>query len=518
MELGRIWIFIFIYQSFCFNLQTSESKNNHVQIPMNVTGSLVNNADEYGENFGDFSNNLDQKEGKEDLHRQLIGYGTSPPTQPKRPPLIVVEVGTPIGGNVGNPIMVTEDDMMESLTYSLTSHFYNEFFELKSPPVLKIEEGLEVPATSGSEANWMWGMSRTGGVILVDTETKSLIGIYEPPITSYKGGRVAVDSKGNAWVTYGSSSNSFMFKIGLKTRNQCEDRNENGEINTSDGVTTMAWAGYTPSDECISNLILLDNFPRLYSISLVDDDWAIIGNSSIRTDIAAYGTHTVTKLVELKTEVVIPLFSGCGGKSSIIVDGILWSAGIGGVARYELGSPTSTQECFLTDDSTVIFEGITSDGNGDIYTVSPDSLTKLNDAGVVTTIGLFGDLEGVATEDYIDEISICDYGSSKWYLLRKSDFSTVKSVDVYRCRATEIDYDGTVWVGPQRTNAGLSYYVPSGGSLVETTMKYTFQDLTAVNYEYPTIEKVFDTESDETIWTGLSIDFSSVSEFEKFNF
>ena len=134
-------------------------------------------------------------------------------------------------------ILYAEDCNCENETYTLDAHFdtgtsVNVNHNAPNNDQLQLDS---VPTPFG----FIWvAVSSEGTVVKIDTETGEVLGEYSTTPSSHGWGnpsRTTVDNDGSVWVTNRQNvSNGYgtVVHIGLLENGQCEDRNDNGVIDT----------------------------------------------------------------------------------------------------------------------------------------------------------------------------------------------------------------------------------------------------------------------------------------------
>jgi hypothetical protein len=115
-------------------------------------------------------------------------------------------------------------------------------------------------------------------VIKIDTNTGRVLGEYEFEQTTTHGWSklVAVDHDGNVWVVHSFLGGCALLHIGLVENNQCEDRNNNGVIDTSIGLGDIkGWLNAsvdTADDECIIHYFKYSDFEYITHLTVNDNN------------------------------------------------------------------------------------------------------------------------------------------------------------------------------------------------------------------------------------------------------
>ncbi|KAL3800251.1 hypothetical protein ACHAWO_013833 [Cyclotella atomus] len=106
--------------------------------------------------------------------------------------------------------------------------------------------------------NFIWiPISNLNLVVKVDTDTGDILGTYRtaPAGASGDPSRTTVDRDGSVWVANRAANPGTIVHIGLKENNQCQDRNSNPGIQTSNGTDPLGWTttGLTGGDPGVGN-------------------------------------------------------------------------------------------------------------------------------------------------------------------------------------------------------------------------------------------------------------------------
>ena len=243
---------------------------------------------------------------------------------------------------------------------------------------------------SGEAFSFIWvAASRRGTIVKIDTETGAILGEYLSAPNGRAGNpsRTTVDANGNVWagnrdeVADGLGS---VVHIGLVENGQCEDRNGNGTIETSTGLSDiLPWNNgggadnnggvSTAEDECIIHYVRTSGTAvRTVAVDGSNNVW-----------IGGYGNR-VHELYD-QDGVAVPgsqFNLGCGGYGGLVDgNGVLWSANIsqGRLLRYD--PATSTGNCIRV----VASYGLGIDTNGFIWNSmwTNNTIAKISPAGVI---------------------------------------------------------------------------------------------------------------------------------------
>lgn len=193
---------------------------------------------------------------------------------------------------------------------------------------------------------FVWvAVSSKGTAVKIDTRTGAVLGEYRtaPSGMQTDPSRTTVDKNGNVWVAnraeggwipsargllrYGSSGS--VVHIGLEENGQCQDRNNNGAIDTSRGIgdvrTWLNTSGAdtyggvsTAQDECVIRYVRVNSTgTRHVSVTANNDVW-VSGIGEKDFDLISGATGQIVR-AELSV--------GCGGYGGLIDgNGVIWSA------------------------------------------------------------------------------------------------------------------------------------------------------------------------------------------------
>jgi sugar lactone lactonase YvrE len=177
--------------------------------------------------------------------------------------------------------------------------------------------------------------------VKIDADTGVILGEYRthPTLTggSANPSRTTVDQDGSVWVANRGGSPGSVTHVGLFENGQCEDRNNNGSIETSTGLgNVLGWttsAGPAPrgvgdaADECIVHHTSLPSNPsggtRHISVDGNNDVW--VSSTGNRTfDLLKGGKYDVPASGTIIRSEPTVGFGGYGGL--IDPSGVIWSA------------------------------------------------------------------------------------------------------------------------------------------------------------------------------------------------
>ncbi len=192
----------------------------------------------------------------------------------------------------------------------------------------------------GEPFNFIWvAVSSKGTVVKIDTTTGTVLGEYATtPASQFAGNpsRTTVDNDGSVWVA--NRNNVFdgfgsVLHIGLEENGQCEDRNSNGTIDTSNGLgNVLPWADATGArnvgtadDECIVHYTQVNSTgTRHVSVDANNDVW-VSGFGGLRNfDLVIGGNYSLFNSGTITRSEPSVGFGGYGGL--IDGNGVIWSA------------------------------------------------------------------------------------------------------------------------------------------------------------------------------------------------
>ncbi len=194
--------------------------------------------------------------------------------------------------------------------------------------------------------NFIWvAVSSKGTVVKLDTETGRVLGEYytSPAGQPKDPSRTTVDKNGNVWAT--NRAGNSVVHIGLVENGQCEDRNNNGVIDTSTGQNDLrAWTNAgganthggvtTAQDECILHYVRVKaSGTRHVSVTEDNDVWVSGHGSSFQG---------YFDLIDGRTGVIKRRENGVGyGGYGGLIDknGVIWSAR--NLLRWDTSKPLS---------------------------------------------------------------------------------------------------------------------------------------------------------------------------------
>jgi streptogramin lyase len=183
--------------------------------------------------------------------------------------------------------------------------------------------------------NFIWvAASARGTIVKIDTLTGAILGEYQsaPNGLGRNPSRTTVDANGNVWAGNRNDSNNgqgSVVHVGLVENGQCEDRNNNGTIETSAGLGDIyAWPNpanvdslggvSSAQDECIIHFTKVNSLgTRHVSVNANNDVW-VSGTNGQNFDLIDGDTGLI---IQSETSV------GYGGYGGLIdSNGVIWSA------------------------------------------------------------------------------------------------------------------------------------------------------------------------------------------------
>jgi len=195
--------------------------------------------------------------------------------------------------------------------------------------------------------------SALGTVVRIKIETGEIVGRYKTWPDSYGVGGsnpkgVSVDRDGTLWVANNNdyNGNGTITHIGLEETGLCEDRNGNGIIETSSGLSDLkAWADdsgthgvATADDECITHFVSVSSSKSFYISVNRDNDVWVSGYDRPNFDLVKGGRYDMADsgtIIETYPSI------GFGGYPGLI-DGnnYLWSSRLNhGLLRWSTNYP-----------------------------------------------------------------------------------------------------------------------------------------------------------------------------------
>ena len=193
--------------------------------------------------------------------------------------------------------------------------------------------------------NRIWvAVSTKGTIVKLDTNTGAILAEYwTSPMGQPKNpSRTTVDLNGSVWAT--NRDGNSVVHIGLVENGECEDRNGNGQIDTSTGFGDVrSWDGAggvdtdggvdTAADECILHYTRVSSSgTRHVAVTPTNDIW-VSGTGSRAFDLIDGDTGQV-----LRTEGPV----GIGGYGGLIdPNGVIWSSTSGSLLWWDTSKPLS---------------------------------------------------------------------------------------------------------------------------------------------------------------------------------
>lgn len=190
---------------------------------------------------------------------------------------------------------------------------------------------------------FLWvAVSSKGTIVKIDTDTGATLGEYRtaPNWQPRNPSRTTVDKNGSVWA--GNRDGNSVVYIGLLENGQCEDRNGNGVIDTSQGLGDIrTWTNTggadtnggvsTAADECILHYVRVSSKgTRHLSVDANNDVW-VSGITGRHFDLIDGSTGTIKR----KEQSV-----GYGGYGGLIdSQGVIWSAR--SLLRWDTSLPLS---------------------------------------------------------------------------------------------------------------------------------------------------------------------------------
>lgn len=184
-------------------------------------------------------------------------------------------------------------------------------------------------------------------MVKIDTNTGDVLGEYKSAPNGKYGNpsRTTVDADGSVWLgnraNIGPGGYGTVVHIGLEENNQCHDRNDNGMIDTSNGLGDVRdWPGSdaaTAADECIVHYTEVNSRgTRHVSVDANNDVW-VSGTATKDFALIQGGKYDVPGSGTIKrTESAV----GYGGYGGLIdPNGVIWSAR--NLLRWDTANPLS---------------------------------------------------------------------------------------------------------------------------------------------------------------------------------
>lgn len=376
----------------------------------------------------------------------------------------------------------------------------------------------------GEAFNFIWvAASGRGTIVKIDTETGAILGEYlsSPDGMGRNPSRTTVDANGNVWAgnrNEGSSGRGSIVHIGLEENGQCVDRNGNGTIETSSGLTDiLPWTNAggadsnggvsTAEDECIIHYVrTAGTFVRTVAVDGSNNVWA-----------GGFGNR-VHELYD-SNGLAVPgslLPAACGGYGGLVDgNGVLWSANISQslLLRYDPAGPSAM--CIPVPLSY----GLGIDTNGFIWNSmwTNNLIMKIDPAGTIVpgfpkpTFGASGDRGVAVTAD--DNVWVANSLGSD--VSRLDNNGVVQAIVPVGSAPTGVAVDaaGKVWVTNFSSNNVMR--IDPATNLVDLTVDlgsgatpYNYSDMTGSTLTAPpdvgTWEAVYDSGVPSAPWKAVS--------------
>ena len=364
--------------------------------------------------------------------------------------------------------------------------------------------------------NFIWvAASNRGTVVKIDTTTGQILGEYwsAPQGRGRDPSRTTVDNDGNVWVgnrAEGSTLNGrprgSVVHIGLQENGQCQDRNGNGLIETSNGLgNILPWpntAGAdnaggvsTAQDECIIQYVRTNGVNiRQVSVDANNDVWvggAASGGSPRYFDLLdsqgnSLRSINLTSSADTGNDgnVVYCCYGGL-----VDPNGVLWSSGAGGnrLVRIDPSFPNGDNNLIQSIGLGRFSYGMGIDSQGNIWVSnwSVNTIQKISPSGAI--LGLFStggssNDRGVAvTAD--DNVWVANSGGSNVSRLNNSG-QVLAVIGVGRePTGVAVDAAGKVWATNRSSNS-VSRIDPATNtvdltvSLGSGALPYNYSDMT----------------------------------------
>lgn len=347
---------------------------------------------------------------------------------------------------------------------------------------------------SGEPFSFIWvAASARGTIVKIDTQTGAVLGEYlsAPDGRGRDPSRTTVDANGNVWA--GNRAESVgglgsVVHIGLLENGQCEDRNGNGIIETSTGLSDiLPWTNSggadnnggvsTAADECIIHYVRTSGTNvRTVAVDGANNVW-VGGFGNLEHElydqdgIAVPGTQ---------------FNLGCGGYGGLVDgNGVLWSANISQSLLLRYDPATKTGNCIAVSLSY----GLGIDGNGYIWNSmwANNTIVKISPAGViepgfpVSTFGAPNDRGVAVTPD--NNVWVANSGGSDVSrLLNDGSLLAIIAVGTTPT-GVAVDAAGKVWVTNFSSNNVMR--IDPATNLVDLTVDlgpgagpYNYSDMT----------------------------------------
>lgn len=260
-------------------------------------------------------------------------YMQSIATSPTRSPLPPVSSQTPVP-------TVDEDDATPSPTETVCNGVCfedTEGFEQGLPINLNTNDDGQLELESAASAcNFIWiAASARSTVVKIDTINGTILGEYRTSTDGVAGNpsRTTVDADCSVWVANRNHVPGTVVHIGLEENGDCEDRNNNGIIDTSTGLGDIrGWPNTTgdrgvafAEDECIVHFVrVTSRGTRHVSIDNENNVW-VSGQETRSWDLVKGGRYDINGSGTIIQQYPSTGFGGYGG--IFAPSGVIWSAG-----------------------------------------------------------------------------------------------------------------------------------------------------------------------------------------------
>eukprot|EP01029_Cantina_marsupialis_P004078 TRINITY_DN1402_c0_g2_i7.p1 TRINITY_DN1402_c0_g2~~TRINITY_DN1402_c0_g2_i7.p1 ORF type:complete len:524 (+),score=146.12 TRINITY_DN1402_c0_g2_i7:103-1674(+) len=509
-KFSWIWVIFSVFFAISGSAVTSNSPNERNQFPESKEKRYYFDSGVLDDNQNDLDHlrSLEEDAASEPTE---INYS---PIWPVSPPIMIYDpLNTSVNSTVGH-IIATDPNIDDRLQYSFNStnddndDKWNSLFAFDNDDVyFGYEDNLSFSEFEES-THEMWIISEYGAIFLLDTMAETIISEF---YFNVDWRQMDVDSAGNAWIIGARK----LVKIGLNSRGQCVDKNEDDRINTSSGEDDVkGWIDFdSPDDECVLQHYTLD-FSHAKSIALIDDDHAIIGTF-----------NEYHYLVDLNDGSSVLMFDiGCGGSESMLKhDGILWSIGNGGLLRYDLSTNDfSTAHCVCDEKGYKI----TVNGNGNVYTGHNKVIKKWNRGGSLiwtknySANGISTNIQGLYAKDNDDDTLVAvAYSNMKIIIVSQNNGTFLNSIP-FQPHAVIPDYNMKLWaLGNQDGYLNLnedSTTWDASSLTIPTSLTFSNElyDGNMVNHINPVGYHRFQS-GNNTIWSNMQIQSCSESDISK---
>ncbi|MES9901613.1 MAG: PASTA domain-containing protein, partial [Sedimenticola sp.] len=311
--------------------------------------------------------------------------------------------------------------------------------------------------------------SARGTIVKIDTNTGAIKGEYysAPNGRGRNPSRTTVDKNGNVWTgnrDEASGNSGSVVHVGLEENGECEDRNDNGIIDTSSGLgDILTWINSggadnnggvsTAADECVIGYVRV----RGHNVRHVSVD------SNNNVWVGGYSDHQFDLIDGETQQIIASANPECGGYGGLVdPNGVLWSVNrYGGyhLLRYDAKNTITTSDdeyrCIPVHD----VYGLAFDQEKDIWTTTPygDAVYVLDNDGNITnyhnTQGGSGDTGmaiSIATDNNV-------WIANRWgaSISRLDQAGNVVAVIPVGAEPTgvAVDGNGKVWAANKNSNS-----------------------------------------------------------------